>query len=178
MVAEMGLKWQDNGQPALLQVSIMYKVPALLLVLLLSLYPCALRAQTTKASITGRVTDPSKATVPDAKVAAVNLGTNSRYESATNGAGEYALANLPPGTYRIEVEKSGFKKLVRPDVILHVTLCAGDRSFAANSLHPVQIGKVYLPVSRLGASDKSPRDGILSDTDSRITASALPTVLH
>jgi len=84
------------------------------------LYPCALRAQSTNASITGRVTDPSKATVPDAKVAAVNLGTNFRYETATNGAGEYTLANLPPGAYRFEVEKTGFKKLIRPDVILHV----------------------------------------------------------
>ncbi len=98
----------------------MYKVPALLLVLLLSLYPCALRAQTTNASITGRVTDPSKAMIGEVKVAAVNLGTNFRYETATNGAGENALANLPPGTYRTEVEKSGFKKLIRPDVILHV----------------------------------------------------------
>jgi hypothetical protein len=71
MVAETGLGWQDDGKLALLQVSVMYKVPALLLVLLLSLYPCALGAQTINASITGRVTDPSKATVPDAKVAAV-----------------------------------------------------------------------------------------------------------
>ena len=120
MVAETGLKWQDDGESALLQVSIMYKVPALLLVLLLSLYPCPLRAQTTNASITGRVTDPSKATIADAKVAAVNTGTNFRYESTTNTAGEYTLANLPPGTYRLEVEKSGFKKLIRPDVTLHV----------------------------------------------------------
>jgi len=86
----------------------------------LSLYPCALRAQTANASITGRVTNPSKATIADAKVAAVNTGTNFRYETATNGTGEYTLANLPPGTCRVEVEKSGFKKLIRPDVILHV----------------------------------------------------------
>jgi hypothetical protein len=104
----------------LLQISFMYKVPALLVVFLLSLYPCALRAQTTNGSITGRVTDPSKASVPDAKIAAVNTGTNFRYETATKGAGEYTLANLPTGTYRVEVEKSGFKKVVRPDVILHV----------------------------------------------------------
>lgn len=71
MVAEAGLKWQDDGERALLQVSIMYKVPAVLLVLLLSLYPCALRAQSTNASITGRVTDPSKAVIGEAKVAAV-----------------------------------------------------------------------------------------------------------
>ena len=66
------------------------------------------------------MTNPSKATIADAKVAAVNTGTNFRYETATNGTGEYTLANLPPGTCRVEVEKSGFKKLIRPDVILHV----------------------------------------------------------
>ena len=57
----------------------MFQVSLLLLVLLLSLYPCALRAQSTNASITGQVTDPSKATIPDAKVAAVNTGTNFRW---------------------------------------------------------------------------------------------------
>ena len=95
IVAETGLRWQDDGKLVLLQISFMYKVPALLLVLLLSPYPCALRAQTTNGSITGRVMDPSKAAIPDAKVAAVNTGTNFRYETVTNGAGEYTLANLP-----------------------------------------------------------------------------------
>ena len=93
---------------------------ACVLLILLFLYANAGWAQTTSGSITGRVTDPSKARIAEAKVAAVNLQTNFRYESTTNGAGEYTLANLPPGTYQIEVEKSSFKKLIRADVTLHV----------------------------------------------------------
>jgi hypothetical protein len=42
----------------------------------------------------------------------------------TNSAGEVYLTNLLPGTYRIEIEKPGFKKLVRPDVFLHVSGCS------------------------------------------------------
>jgi hypothetical protein len=38
----------------------------------------------------------------------------------TNGSGEYHLANLPPTSYRLEIQKSGFKKLIKPEVILHV----------------------------------------------------------
>src|ERR1700723_836488 len=57
-----------------------------------------LRAQSTSASITGRVTDPSKALIVNAKVAAINAGTNVRYEGGTNDSGEYYLTNLPPGS--------------------------------------------------------------------------------
>jgi hypothetical protein len=38
----------------------------------------------------------------------------------SNGSGEYYLTNLPPGPYRLEIEKAGFKKLIKPDVVLHV----------------------------------------------------------
>jgi hypothetical protein len=79
-----------------------------------------LRAQSTNASITGRVTDPSKALIVGAKVAAVSSGTSFRYEAVTNGSGEYYLTNLPPGSYRLEIEKTGFKKLIKPAVTLHV----------------------------------------------------------
>ena len=77
-------------------------------------------AQSTNAGLTGRVTDPSEALIADAEVAAIGAGTNVRYSTDTNAAGEYYLANLPPGSYRIEIEKPGFRKLIRPDVILHV----------------------------------------------------------
>src|SRR5262245_32327504 len=80
----------------------------------------AASAQSTNASLAGRVNDPSRAVIADARVAAISAATNLRYETATNGSGEYHLANLVPGAYRIEVEKSGFKKLIRTEVILHV----------------------------------------------------------
>ena len=97
----------------------MRRIPAVAFLLLVSLAP-VLRAQSTNASLTGRVSDPSKALIIDAKVAAISNGTNVRYETTTNGSGEYHLANLSPGPYRIEIEKSGFKKVIKLDVVLHV----------------------------------------------------------
>ena len=77
-------------------------------------------AQSTNASLAGRVIDPSKAVIADARIIAVSDNTNSRYETATDVTGEYHLANLPPSSYRIEIEKPGFKKVIKPDVFLHV----------------------------------------------------------
>jgi hypothetical protein len=79
-----------------------------------------LHAQSTNGSISGRVTDPSKALIVGAKVGAASTATNFRYETTTNGSGQYYITSLPPGNYRIEVEKTGFKKLIKPDVIVHI----------------------------------------------------------
>jgi len=80
----------------------------------------ALFAQSTDASLTGRISDPSKALIVGARVVAIRSETNMRYETTTNDSGEYHLANLLPGSYRIEVEKNGFTRLIKPAVILHV----------------------------------------------------------
>jgi len=77
-------------------------------------------AQSTNASLTGRITDSSKAVVADAKVIVINTSTRIRYESFANETGSYYVTNLPPGTYRIEVERLGFKAVIKSDVILHV----------------------------------------------------------
>ena len=97
----------------------MHRVHALVLILVIATAPL-LCGQSTNASLTGRITDPSKALIPHAMVCAINTSTNVRYESNSNDEGVYHLASLPPGTYRMEVSKPLFKTLTKPDVTLHV----------------------------------------------------------
>jgi hypothetical protein len=77
-------------------------------------------AQSPNASVTGQVTDSTKAVIVGAHVLAVNTGTNIGYEAVTNDAGEYYFPNLLPGSYRMEADKAGFNRVIKPDIILHV----------------------------------------------------------
>ena len=79
-----------------------------------------LSAQSTSATLTGLVTDSLHARIVDARVTAIRAGTNARFVTATDASGEYSLSGLPPGSYRIEVEKAGFERVIRPGVMLHV----------------------------------------------------------
>jgi Carboxypeptidase regulatory-like domain/TonB dependent receptor len=105
---------------------LIYKVPAVAFLRIIASAALSffsfvpLHAQSTNASLTGRITDSSKAVVSDAKVITINTGTRVRYATATNETGRYYVTNLPPGTYRIEVEKLGFKVVIKSDLVLHV----------------------------------------------------------
>jgi hypothetical protein len=82
--------------------------------------PNLVYAQSPNASARGQVTDSSKAIIVGAHIFAVDVNTNIRSEAVTNAVGEYSIPNLLPGTYRMEAEKTGFQKVVKPDVVLHV----------------------------------------------------------
>lgn len=77
-------------------------------------------AQTTNASVTGRITDSSKGVIAAVDVSLVNSDTGIHYSGKTNDTGTYYVTDLPAGTYRMEVEKRGFKTLIKPDIVLHV----------------------------------------------------------
>lgn len=97
----------------------MSRAVALVAILVLC-FAGALQAQSPNASVTGRVTDASKADILDAKVRLINKGTTIRYEAKTNETGSYYIADVPVGTYSMEVEKIGFRMVIKPEVVLHV----------------------------------------------------------
>jgi hypothetical protein len=76
-------------------------------------------AQST-SSLSGTVMDPTGATVPNATVAARNVGTGVEWTSQTDSAGAYLFPSLPIGTYHIEVSVSGFRKGVIEELRLEV----------------------------------------------------------
>jgi hypothetical protein len=87
------------------------------LVFLLACSP-AIVAQTNTGSITGTVFDQSEAVVNGVRIIATNLATNVTQSAVTNKDGVYSLPALEPGSYRLTLEKSGFKKLERGPITL------------------------------------------------------------
>lgn len=73
-------------------------------------------SQTLNATLLGNITDVSGAVVPGAKVTITEVNTNVSRIGQTNESGNYLFPNLPPGTYSVTVEATGFKKETRSDL--------------------------------------------------------------
>ena len=78
--------------------------------------PCF--AQSERGSITGVVTDTTKAAVPGVSVKVVNTATNATTNVVSSESGDYSAANLPPGSYRVEASIEGFKSTVVEGIML------------------------------------------------------------
>src|SRR5438552_1510978 len=57
----------------------------------------------------GTVTDPSGASIANAKVTATQTATGVARTAQSSEAGLYSLSSLPPGIYDVQIEASGFK---------------------------------------------------------------------
>jgi hypothetical protein len=92
----------------------------LLLSLLLSLLLFAplVAAQGTDAALTGTILDSTGAIVPGATVTALNILTGVSTKIESNTAGAYTFVSLQPGSYRVTVEKTGFKKMIMNEQLL------------------------------------------------------------
>jgi outer membrane receptor protein involved in Fe transport len=72
-----------------------------------------------RANIQGTVSDSTGAVVPDATVTLTNKETGAKQTTQSSGEGFYRITGLPPGTYSLVVEKSGFKKQSFENVVIN-----------------------------------------------------------
>ena len=92
----------------------------LLLPLLVLFLSAAVLASGPTGTITGTVTDPSGAVVRNARITVLNEATNAIRDAETNDDGDFTVALLPPGRYRVTAESKGFRKSVFSDVAVDV----------------------------------------------------------
>lgn len=92
--------------------------PSLLLLILC--VTVVARAQSTEATLSGEVVDPSGKVIPHAAIEILNEATGVHYSGETNDIGIYTISILPPGQYRVQVSKNGFKTIIKPRIVLNV----------------------------------------------------------
>ena len=77
-------------------------------------------AQNNTGIISGRVTDPSGAVIPNAQITVTQTETNVDAVSATNSDGLFRVPSLINGPYRVTVIAAGFKKQVHDGLTLRI----------------------------------------------------------
>src|SRR5215469_4212457 len=76
-------------------------------------------AQIQNGQFNGTVTDPSGAAIPNAKITVTNTATNLSLSTTTNASGVFTIKELPPGTYNMTAEVSGFRTLHNANLTLN-----------------------------------------------------------
>ncbi|PYV71378.1 MAG: hypothetical protein DMG96_28910, partial [Acidobacteria bacterium] len=95
-------------------------LPSIAIMLLNLCLPSGALGQAVYGSIFGTVTDPSGAAMPGVKLSLTSLERDTSTETTTNATGNYELAHLLPGRYRIRAEAQGFKLSEITEIPVHV----------------------------------------------------------
>ncbi|HVH71945.1 MAG TPA: TonB-dependent receptor, partial [Candidatus Dormibacteraeota bacterium] len=89
-------------------------------IVVLALTPASGWGQNVYGTIAGSVSDSSGAAIASANVTLTNLDTNEKHSIETDASGNYTFVNILPGKYKVEAEKTGFKKVVRQPIIVQI----------------------------------------------------------
>lgn len=108
-------------------------------VILALLLPAGLWAQNTSSSISGSVCDSADSIMPGIEVKLSNELTNFLRTTTTNAEGFFALPNLDPGTYSLQISAQGFKSYTQSGI----ELTAGDKR---------SIGRIQLALGEITES--------------------------
>jgi hypothetical protein len=92
----------------------LYKLGCCLFLLMLPMF-----AQSDRGTITGTVSDPAGAVVAGASIQVRNVETGALYQVGTSSTGNYVVP-VPTGNYELSVNVQGFKKYLRPNLVVPV----------------------------------------------------------
>ncbi len=81
-------------------------------------------AQTQFASVRGVVQDGSGAMLTNASLTLTNIEQNRPWVTQSNESGAYVFQQIPPGSYKLEVQAQGFKRFTREGLTLQVAQIA------------------------------------------------------
>ncbi|MCI0403936.1 MAG: carboxypeptidase regulatory-like domain-containing protein [Acidobacteria bacterium] len=120
-----------------------------LLVCLLLVIPVA--AQTIeKGAITGNIYDSTGAVVPGASVKITHVGTGEQRALTSNADGRYTADALSPGEYTVEIEASGFSKVI----VKEVRVAVGQRFLQDVTLKVAAAGEIVEVTADVGPIDR------------------------
>jgi len=77
--------------------------------LLILLFSIAVWAQLYTSTVSGVVTDPTGAVVPNAQAKLVDEQKGYEFTATADSTGRYLFRSVPPGSYKVSVEASGFQ---------------------------------------------------------------------
>jgi hypothetical protein len=98
-----------------------YLSAAVLFGIILLGFSASVVGQAVNGNILGTITDSSGAMVSGARVTITEVNENVSRTATTNDSGFYSFPDVPPGVYKVRVEKPGFKTVVQNDVTLSVS---------------------------------------------------------
>src|SRR5207302_3888285 len=94
----------------------MHSLRVMVVALAVLIFASSIFAQTGTSTIRGTITDPQGRVVPAATVTLTNVATNAVRTTKSTETGAYVFDLIVPGTYRLQVESTGFRTKAVDDV--------------------------------------------------------------
>ncbi len=139
----------------------------------LAVFAASARGQSSSyATITGTVSDTTGAVIPGTEIEVTHVETGYKFRTQSNEAGQYTVANLREGTFRLAARAEGFREFVADNIIIR----AADIRRVNVAL---QVGAVEQVIEvTAGASLIETETAALADTKDRVVLRELPLTLR
>jgi hypothetical protein len=104
-------------------------------------------AQTVTGSITGEVTDPTGAVIPNARISVENVDTGVKALATTNASGVYSIRFLPIGRYKVVVDAKGFSSETVPPFTLEINQTVKlDEALSVGATSVIEVNSGSAPI--------------------------------